>query len=81
MSDKIYASEIPTLLAEWNWDKNNDIGLHPNELLLGSNKKAWWKCEKGHEWLASIYHWAVRIMVVHIVAVDLRFLAKQIWLH
>ncbi|MFR5062350.1 MAG: zinc-ribbon domain-containing protein [Christensenellales bacterium] len=60
MSDKIYASEIPTLLAEWNWDKNNDIGLHPNELLLGSNKKAWWKCEKGHEWLASIYHRAVR---------------------
>ena len=40
-------------MAEWNYEKNSD--LNPLELKVFSNKKVWWKCEKGHEWEASIY--------------------------
>ena len=39
------------MLSEWNYDKNT---LVPNELLPSSGKKVWWKCDKGHEWYASL---------------------------
>lgn len=41
----------PTLSKEWNY-KRNEIGA--NEIGIGSNKKVWWQCEKGHEWQASV---------------------------
>lgn len=43
-------------MDEWNWKKNNNLGLSPYNLTYGSNKKAWWKCSLGHEWQASISH-------------------------
>ena len=42
----------PFLAKEWNFDKNN--GLTPTDVLPNSNKKVWWKCERGHEWQATI---------------------------
>ncbi|MBR2455205.1 MAG: hypothetical protein IKB36_04050 [Clostridia bacterium] len=42
----------PTLAKEWIYEKNN--GLTPMDVLPNSNKKVWWKCSKGHEWLANI---------------------------
>jgi DNA-directed RNA polymerase subunit RPC12/RpoP len=42
----------PTLAKEWNHEKNN--GLKPADVLPNSNKKVWWKCQKGHEWKATI---------------------------
>ena len=42
----------PTLSKEWNYEKNNE--LTPADVLPSSNKKVWWKCDKGHEWQASI---------------------------
>ena len=43
----------PDLALEWNYEKNN--GLLPSEVVPGSNKKAWWKCQDhGHEWEAVI---------------------------
>ena len=44
----------PNLAKEWNYEKNTE--LSPSNVTPGSNKKVWWKCEKGHEWLASINH-------------------------
>ena len=35
----------------WDYDKNK---IKPTEIIAGSTKKAWWKCDKGHEWYASI---------------------------
>ena len=51
---KRYISDIPELMAEWNWEKNNELGLDPNKITYGSNKKVWWKCKRGHEWEATI---------------------------
>ena len=52
MKEKKYLIDNAELMAEWNWEKNADIS--PSQLTLGSHKKAWWKCSKGHEWQASI---------------------------
>ena len=41
------------LLYEWDIEKNELIGLLPSTTYLHSNKKVWWKCEKGHSWLMS----------------------------
>lgn len=60
MSEKHYISENAQLMAEWDWEKNNPLGLSPNELVMGCGKKAWWKCASGHEWQASIANRAIR---------------------
>ena len=42
----------PELLAQWHPTLNN--GLTPDQITHGSRKKAWWLCEKKHEWEAEI---------------------------
>ena len=42
----------PILAKEWNYEKNGETT--PNMVTIGSTKKVWWKCSKGHEWQASI---------------------------
>ena len=48
--EKKYLIDNPILMAEWNWEKNNELDLDLKTLTLGSGKKVWWKCSKGHEW-------------------------------
>jgi len=45
-------SESETLLKQWNYKRNTN--LSPDRLTQGSNKKAWWVCNKGHEWESAI---------------------------
>lgn len=45
-------TKYPLVAKEWHTTKNGD--LKPNMVAPRSSKKAWWKCEKGHEWEASI---------------------------
>ena len=42
----------PDLVKEWHPTKNGL--LTPKDVTHGSGKKAWWLCEKGHEWYATI---------------------------
>ena len=44
-------STNPELEKEWDFDKNS---LDPKRVTAGSHKKAWWKCNNGHEWIASV---------------------------
>ena len=46
------SSENPSLAKEWDYEKNGK--LTPSMVFPNSGKKAWWKCEKGHEWAAVI---------------------------
>jgi len=41
-----------TLAKEWHPTRNGS--LTPRDVTPGSNKKVWWKCDKGHEWEAAI---------------------------
>jgi hypothetical protein len=47
-------ADIPQLLAEWHWEKNE--GMRPEEIPRYSNKMAWWRCsnDPSHEWQTSI---------------------------
>lgn len=42
----------PRLAKEWHPTKNGE--KKPSDFVAGSNKKAWWICENGHEWEAQI---------------------------
>lgn len=42
----------PELIKQWHPIKNNKLSLH--NVSRASNKKVWWICSKGHEWLAKI---------------------------
>lgn len=51
MKDLIVNNE---LINEWNWEKNNELGIYPDKITLGSGKKVWWICDKGHEWAVRV---------------------------
>lgn len=42
----------PHLILEWDYEKNIDIT--PEEVTCCSNRKVWWKCDKGHSWESVI---------------------------
>ena len=42
----------PELMKEWYPNKNPE--LDPFILAPKSSKRAWWICDKGHEWQAKI---------------------------
>jgi DNA-directed RNA polymerase subunit RPC12/RpoP len=44
----------PEIAKEWNYEKNGN--LKPEHFASNSNKKVWWKCNKGHEWQSKISH-------------------------
>lgn len=42
----------PVLASEWDNEKNGE--LKPSDVLEGSHKYVWWKCQSGHSWRARI---------------------------
>ena len=46
------ASQYPQLSAQWHPTKNGL--LTPDQVLLGTTRRVWWICEKGHEWQATV---------------------------
>ena len=49
-----FVIDNPDLMKEWDWTKNDALGLYPEKITLGSNKKVFWKCKKcGHSWDAT----------------------------
>lgn len=50
-ASKPFISTIPSLLEEWDWHKNGELGLFPDKITCGSNKKVWWICKDcGNSW-------------------------------
>lgn len=45
------ASQRPDLAAQWHPTKNT---VTPDTVTVGSNRMAWWVCEKGHQWRAIV---------------------------
>lgn len=39
-----------SFIKEWDSEKNKD---NPSTIAACTNKKVWWKCAKGHRWMAS----------------------------
>lgn len=50
-----FQSRHPELMKEWNFEKNDKLGIYPNKITSQSGKRAWWKCAKcGTEWRTSV---------------------------
>ena len=49
-----FAEILPELVKEWHPILNGN--LKPENVSFGSNKKIWWKCKNGHEWLDTCNH-------------------------
>ena len=45
---KIFVSDVPKLLSEWDFEKNITLNYSPETTTHKSNKKIWWICELGH---------------------------------
>ena len=54
MTNRCMLTECPNLMAQWDHSKNTDI--FPESLSAGSGYSAWWLCEKGHSWQATVNH-------------------------
>ena len=56
VSSNCLATLKPELAREWHPSLNAD--LTPNDVIPGSSKKVWWKCDKGddHEWKTSLVY-------------------------
>lgn len=55
-TERKYLIDNKRLMAEWDWDNNDKLGLDPAKLSEKSGKKAHWICNKGHKWPTSICH-------------------------
>ena len=45
----------PDLMKEWDFEKNDKLGINPNTRTANSTNQVWWKCKNGHEWKALIF--------------------------
>ena len=48
------ASQFPEIAAQWDAEKNG--ALTPRQVTVGTVRKIWWLCEKGHSWQAAVAH-------------------------
>ena len=46
------ATTYPKIATQWHPTKNGN--LTPHNIVPGSRKKIWWKCDKNHEWKAVV---------------------------
>lgn len=58
MTKRPYIIENQEMMSKWNFEKNKQLGLFPDKLTCGSNKMAWWTCDKDkrHVFSAKICH-------------------------
>lgn len=45
-------SHAPELAKQWHPGKNGP--LTPQQVTVGSNKRVWWQCSRGHEWQCAV---------------------------
>lgn len=46
------AATHPEVAGQWHPILNGE--LRPQDVMPGTRKKVWWRCEKGHEWQAAV---------------------------
>ena len=47
------ATTHPLLAREWDYSRNG--ALTPQTVTYGSNRRVWWRCDRGHVWRAAIF--------------------------
>lgn len=52
-SQSVTVDQVPALIETWDFEKN--LSETPENVASKSHKDFWWKCEKGHSWISSVY--------------------------
>lgn len=52
LDENSLGAKVPRLIEEWNWEKNQN--LSPFDFSYNSHFSVWWRCKRGHEWMAPI---------------------------
>lgn len=47
-------TKFPLVAQQWDYSKNEE-GVTPSDVAYGSGTRRWWKCDKGHSWIAPPY--------------------------
>ena len=47
-------TRYPDIVKEWDYDKNGNVD--PSTLSDCNSRKVWWKCNKGHSYMATVAH-------------------------
>lgn len=50
----------PHMLAEWDYEKNEPLGLRPEEITSKMAARPYWKCDRHHSWRSPVYARALR---------------------
>lgn len=50
------ATTNPELMSLWDYEKNAEEGIYPENIKSGSDVRTWWKCENGHSWKTMTKH-------------------------
>ena len=45
-------TRFPEVSGEWDYERN--APLKPSDICAKSSKKVWWRCGRGHGWLAAV---------------------------
>lgn len=54
-SNGSFANSHQELMYDWDWDKNNEIGVNPYAIANHSGTNVFWKCKEcNHEWKSSV---------------------------
>jgi len=54
LADNSMLKNHPEMFYNWDFEKNDDLGLDVYKVTKGSNKKAHWKCQYGHTWIKTV---------------------------
>ena len=49
-----YVSDYPELMEDWDWERNNKLGLDPTKITFGAADRPWWKCKEGHIYRTAV---------------------------
>lgn len=42
------------IITEWNYEKNNELGIYIDDISPHNSARVWWTCPKGHEYFTKI---------------------------
>jgi len=54
LKDNAMLKHSPHLFEEWDFEKNDDLGLDIYEITKGSNKHVFWECKNKHKWSSKV---------------------------
>lgn len=54
LKDNAMLKHSPHLFKEWDFEKNNELGLDVYEITKGSNKHVFWECKNKHKWSSKV---------------------------